>query len=70
MKLSEYMADRGLDDATMTEKIGSCSESALRKWKYGERIPRPRTMARIEEVTAGSVTLSDWTSQPQPNEAA
>lgn len=60
MKLLTYMADRDLDDSALAEKIGNCSEYAVRKWKYGERIPRLAHLIRIAEVTEGAVTANDF----------
>ena len=60
MKLITYMRERGLDDATMAEKIGDCSEFAVRKWKYGERFPRQPQLRRIALATEGAVTADDF----------
>ncbi|MGO9430586.1 helix-turn-helix domain-containing protein [Rhodoblastus sp.] len=64
MKLSAYMADNGLDDAAMAEKIGQCSEFAVRKWKYGERVPRPDHLRRISSATEGRVRPADFIDMP------
>lgn len=60
MTLSDYMALRGIDDAGLAALLGDCSESGVRKWRYGERVPRPEQMKRIAEVTAGAVTPNDF----------
>ena len=63
MKLSEYMKQNCLDDAAMAARIGGCSEGAVRKWKYGERTPRPEQLARIAEATDGKVMPNDFMLQ-------
>lgn len=60
MKLAQFMAEHGYTDAAMAEEIGDCSAFAVRKWKYGERTPRPRFIDRIQKVSDGKVGLKDW----------
>lgn len=60
MTLADYMKAHGLDDLAMAEKIGRCSESAVRKWRYGQRMPRVEQLRRIAEVTHGAVTPNDF----------
>jgi hypothetical protein len=60
MRLADFMKDRGLDDAAMAALIGDCSEFAVKKWRYGERTPRPAQMSRIVHVTGGTVTANDF----------
>lgn len=45
----------------MADQIGDVSAFAVRKWKYGERTPRGKTLARIGEITGGVVTANDFT---------
>ncbi len=68
MKLSTYMSEHGLDDEAMAARIGGCSPSAVKKWKYGERLPRSDALRRIAEVTDGAVTANDLL--PRETEAA
>lgn len=63
MTLSAYMALRSLDDITMALLVGDCQETAIRKWRTGARIPRPKHLRRIMEVTEGAVTPSDFVLQ-------
>jgi DNA-binding transcriptional regulator YdaS (Cro superfamily) len=65
MKLSSYMELRSLNDRAMADLIGDCQETAVRKWRLGERIPRPRAMRRILEVTEGGVTPADFILPPR-----
>ncbi|MGJ0505634.1 MAG: helix-turn-helix domain-containing protein [Methylocystis sp.] len=71
MKLLDYLKENNLSDAAFAEHLGGgLSESAVRKWKYGERTPRLRDLVRIEEVTNGTVTPSDFLPQSErPAEA-
>jgi DNA-binding transcriptional regulator YdaS (Cro superfamily) len=59
MTLSEFMKANALDDAAMAEKVGA-SAGAVKKWKYGERTPRPQQIARITVATKGAVTALDF----------
>ena len=60
MNLAAYMQAHSLDDAAMAAKIKNCSPSAVKKWRYGERVPRPEQMLRIVEATDGKVTPNDF----------
>lgn len=60
MKLTDFMKDRGLDDAAMAVLIGEVSEGAVKKWRYAERTPRPNQMTRITAATDGAVTANDF----------
>ena len=66
MTLSEYMKAKAIDDAAMAATLGGCSPSAVKKWRYGERTPRPRQMARIKEATDGVVTADDFLRAEAP----
>ena len=59
MKLHAYMKLHKLDDATMAARLG-CGPAAVKKWKYGERIPRVPDALRIQTVTEGAVTPADF----------
>ena len=73
MKLSSYMTLKGLRDGDLAAALGECSIGAIRKWRSGERIPRPEMMARIRRATDGQVTPDDFIfgdeAEPQPAEA-
>jgi hypothetical protein len=60
MKLAAYMADNGIPARQMADLIGEVSESGVRKWMYGERVPRLEQMRRITEVTDGAVQPNDF----------
>ena len=73
MRLITYMKERGLDDEGFASLIGSTSARAVKKWKYGETVPRLPELVRIEAVTGGAVKPSDFLpapASPQEGEAA
>lgn len=70
MKLAQFMTEHGYTDASMAEEIGNCSEFAVRKWKYGERTPRPQVIDRIQQISNGKVGLKDWLPASQQESAA
>lgn len=59
MTLAEYMKNASLTDADMAAKLG-CSEGAVKKWRYRERMPRPEQLRQIDEITGGAVTANDF----------
>ncbi len=65
MKLHDYLKDCGISDAEFGSLV-EASEDAVRKWKYGQRMPRPQVLARIREVTNGAVTANDFLPAPEP----
>lgn len=60
------MKERGLDDEAMAVLItqvpdgSTVSPSAVKKWRYGERVPRPAQMIRIQRATTELVTANDF----------
>ncbi len=63
MKLIDWMRDNSADDDAMASLIGGVSGHAVKKWKYGERMPRRNELLRITEVTNGLVTANDFMNQ-------
>lgn len=59
MTLSEFMSAHSITDSQLAEKL-RCSIGAVRKWRSGERTPRPDQMRRIVEVTKAKVTPNDF----------
>lgn len=59
MTLHEFMKLASLSDTDMASKLG-CSEGAVKKWRYGERVPRVDQLRRIHEITNGAVTANDF----------
>lgn len=61
MTLSDYLRDRGLDDAAFASlSDGAFSAEAVRKWRFRARTPRQRQLAKIVELTNGAVTANDF----------
>jgi hypothetical protein len=61
MKLTQYLREKCLDDETFASlSSGAFSPEAVRKWRFGVRIPRPEQMRLIFELTQGAVTPNDF----------
>lgn len=61
MKLLDYLKANSISDEDFARRVGvSISVGAVRKWKYGERVPRLPELVRIEELTDGAVTARDF----------
>ena len=61
MKLTVYLARTGERDGAFAKRA-KLSIYAVRKYKYGTRIPRPKNMLRIKKVTENAVCEEDWYS--------
>lgn len=59
MKLDTYLKQHRISEAAIAAELG-VSKSGVRKWRYGERVPRPTTMAKIVRYTNGDVTPLDF----------
>ena len=67
MRLLEFMKQRGLSDEQMAEMIGpDATPRSVRKWKYGETMPRIPALLRIEIVSEGLVTGKDFVEPEKP----
>ena len=53
------MAEEGLTDADLARALGS-SQSAVKKWRRGERVPRQDALGLIRAQTDGKVTANDF----------
>lgn len=60
MQLNQYMANNEITDEIFAGLIGGVSVSGVKKWRYGERVPRPEQMRRIADVTMGAVCPNDF----------
>lgn len=69
MRLAEYMKANNITDAALAAYLGM-SEGAVRKWRWGQRIPRREIMAQIQEYTAGAVTPIDFATHYYEKPAA
>lgn len=59
MKLTSYLSDNKIDEKAFGAQLG-VSEFAVRKWRYGQRVPSVETIQRISEITGGEVGFTDW----------
>jgi len=60
MQLQKYLEKRNMSHVEFAWRLGGVSESAVRMWCKGERVPRSETILRIQRLTQGAVTLADW----------
>lgn len=63
MTLEDYLKSENLSAAEFGRRIGVNSRMTVIRYLTGERIPRPKVMSRIHEVTGGAVTPNDFFSQ-------
>lgn len=60
MQLDAYIRERNLSDGSFAAMLGDgVSAWAVRKWRYGQRIPRLAQQIKIAEVTGNLVTSND-----------
>jgi DNA-binding transcriptional regulator YdaS (Cro superfamily) len=59
MKLHQYIKENCLTQESFGVLVGR-SKWAVRKWMYGQRMPRPAEMVAIREATRGQVTPDDF----------
>ena len=67
MKLSDYLKSNGLTYEAFGAR-GAWSDETVRQWCVGGRMPRPRAMERIRELTGGHVQPGDF-YEPLPPSA-
>jgi hypothetical protein len=68
MQLIDWMKTEGIDDQQVADRLSSLPEGtdksisafAVKKWKYGERIPRPDEMRGLYAISAGKVGPNDF----------
>lgn len=76
MKLIDWMKTEGLDDQQLADRLTSLSSdpekstspSAVKKWKYGERIPRQHEMQGLHVISGGNVSPNDFYGIDRPSE--
>lgn len=59
MILRRFIDQGEMTIEAMAKKL-DCSESAVRKWYYGQRVPRFKHIAMIQRITRGQVTANDF----------
>lgn len=60
MKLAQYLTEQNISPEQFAADLGGLSASGVRKWLYGERVPRPDQMRKIAELTGGRVEPNDF----------
>ncbi len=72
MRLESWMEAAGHDDRSLAAEIvkhlpsgEGCSASGVRKWRFGERVPRPSRMKILNRITGGKVTPNDFADLPE-----
>ncbi len=70
MKLIDWMKRESLDDDAVAERVGDVTGSAVKKWKYGERLPRRDELLKLYEISGGVVTPNSFVLDPEQESAA
>lgn len=60
MKLAHYLIEKNITPEQFASNMEGISVSGVRKWMYGERVPRPDQMRKIADVTGGLVEPNDF----------
>lgn len=60
MTLSEYLTTFKISAEDFALRLSDASESGVRKWATGERIPRVDQMREIYRITEGAVAPNDF----------
>lgn len=68
MTLNEWLRSTGTSSADFAAAIG-VSRQALHRYRFNERVPKPPVISKIQEVTAGAVTASDFYPPLSPERA-
>ena len=70
MTIGEFLKTNGLDEEGFASRSdGTFSAEAVRKWRFGQRIPRPQHLRKITEITDGAVTANDFFALSSPTPA-
>lgn len=59
MKLIDYLRANEITDEAFAAQVG-VSKWGVRKWMYGQRVPRTEEMLAIRDATNGAVTPNDF----------
>lgn len=60
MRLIDWMRQANLSDTDVADRVGGVSAHAVKKWKYGERIPRRAELLKLVEISEGKVSPNDF----------
>lgn len=59
MQLKDYLKLERESPWDFAKRLG-VTIHAVRKWCRRERVPRPHTIKKIQQITKGAVTPNDW----------
>ena len=59
MELRAYREMKGWTLAELAEKIGAANANVVHRYETGYRMPRPRAVEKIEDLTEGEVRFRD-----------
>ena len=65
MRLDDWIAQRGITREAFAALI-DVEAPTVTRYANGDRVPRPRIMRRIIEVTEGQVTANDFIGGKEP----
>jgi transcriptional regulator with XRE-family HTH domain len=66
MDIASWLTSTATTAADFAKRIG-VSRQALHRYKTGDRVPRPKMLARIREETDGAVTANDFLPREAPS---
>lgn len=66
MTLADFLYENSLSPAWLRRALAVKHRSTVWRWLTGERIPNPKTIARIEDLTSGVVTMHDFLDPSPP----
>lgn len=67
MKLADFLFENSMTPKQLRRMLGVQSRSTMSLWLLNERIPQPRMMKKIEELTGGQVRREDFLDPSPPN---
>lgn len=66
MKLSDWLFENSMTPRQLRVMLGVKNRSTLHRWMTNERIPAPRVLQKIIEITKGEVQLEDFLDPNPP----
>jgi len=66
MKLADWLHARRLTPEQLRRMLGVKNRSSILRYLTGDRIPHPRLIQKIADVTQGMVTLADFLDPSPP----
>jgi len=66
MKLADWLYDYCMTPQVLRKRLRVTHRSTVHKWIYGDRVPRPEYILKIEALSGGQVTLADFLDPTPP----